>query len=317
MARAPQNISLAPTYHLIIAGVIGVVLFFVGIILSYGGPVTETSTSSSLYDCPGNKHVWSDQCNGTKVLKTYTYELSRLRVTGGYYGCIMQPYYAAAAASDSSKHKLTLHVNVTSWHTDKQGYWTVEGIKARTLNFECKNNGRCEPLIVEHSNKIRNSGKRFKYEFDEKETAAANVGDVIFTVERGNEKRASLVLSFDVIYIVVAFLVFLGFGFSMRNFALSEWSVNQKFTVLLAFGFILYSAPFLSLDYALRSSFLVLIGTILRILFFALLLFYWMLLSDNLLSKEAFSLKDKVQMIRVGALALYIVLSVIAFGWLK
>lgn len=317
MGRAPQNLSLAPLLHLIIAGVIAIVLYFVGIILSYGGPVAEKTTSDTLYKCPGNKHVWSDACTGSNNLTTYTYELTRLRVTGGYYGAIMQPFYKgdSSAADNSGKHKLKLHVTVNPANTQKNGFWKAGNPYNKTLVFECKKNGHCDSLIVEHSNKIRHSGQKYKYTFDPEETKV--IGDVIFSVERGNEGRASLVLTFDVVYIVLAFLLFLGFGFSMKNFALSEWSINQKFTVLIAFGFILYNAPFLSLDYALRSSFLVLIGTILRICFFALLFFYWFLLSDNLRGKEPFNLKDKMQLIRVIVLAVYVVVSVIGFGWLK
>ena len=318
MGRAPQNINTAPLLHLIIAGVIGVVLFFVGIILSYAGPANEITKSDTLYKCPKNQHTWSDQCKGSKTLKEYSYELTRLRVTGGYYGAIMQPYYVSTTIGpeNNNKHKLTLHATVTASNTDKSGYWKVAKVYNKTLTFECKKNGACESIIVEHSNKIRHTGQEFKYQFyDPAETKY--VGDVIFSTERGNEKRSTLVLTFDVIYIVLAFLLFLGFGFCMKNFALSEWSLNQKFTVLLAFGFILYCAPFLSLDYALRSSFLVLVGTILRICFFALMFFYWILLADKMASKAPFDFKDKMQIIRLSVLAVYVILSVIGLGWLK
>lgn len=318
MGRAPQNINTAPVLHLIIAGVIAIVLYFVGIILSYAGPANEVTKSDTLYKCPGGKHTWSDKCVGTQELKEYTYELTQLRVTGGYYGAIMQPYYVStsAAPENGGKHKLTLHASVTAFHTDRSGYWRITKEYNKTLTFDCKKNGACESIIVEHSNKIRHSGHKFRYRFNNPEETKY-VGDVIFSIERGNEKRSTLVLTFDVIYIVVAFLLFLGFGFCMKNFSLSEWSLNQKFTVLIAFGFILYNAPFLSLDYALRSSFLVLIGTILRICFFALMFFYWILLADSMASKTPFNFKDKIQIIRLAVLAVYVVLSVIGLGWLK
>ena len=317
MGRAPQNLAAAPVVHLIIAGVIAIVLFFVGIILSYAGPVAETTSHDTLYKCPDGKHTWSDQCRGTPTLKEYTYEITRLRVTGGYFGAIMQPYYVSNASVDNgSSHKLTLHVTVTSSSTDKSGYWKVVKVSNKTFTFDCKKNGACNSVIVEHSNVIRHSGQKYRYEFYNAEETQ-HVGDVIFSVERGNEKRSTLVLTFDVIYIIIAFLLFLGFGFCMKNFALDEWSLSQKFTVLLAFGFILYNAPFLSLDYALRSSFLVLIGTILRIFFFAFMFFYWILLADNIASKEPFSLKDKMQLIRLAVLLAYVIVSVIAFGWLN
>lgn len=319
MGKAPQNIDTAPMLHLIIAGVIGVVLFFVGIILSFAGPDPDIITSTTLYQCPGSQHKWEkDKCKGPQNLTSYTVEFLHLRVAGGYWGLVMQPYRKVAepAPKKDSMVKMTLNAEVVAYNTDSKGIWTNKKVTNETYTFKChtkSNEGRCEPLIVKHSNKIRHSGLKFTFTFND----ASEVGDVIFRQERGNPKRASLVLSFDVIYILLAFFLFLAFGYFMKDFPLSEWTLNQKFVVFLAFGFILYNAPFLSLDYALRSTFLVFIGTLFRILFIGLLFFYWMLYAYSLRSNDPFTFKNKLHIIQISMVAVYIVLSAIGFGWLK
>eukprot|EP01105_Mastigella_eilhardi_P009598 TRINITY_DN2258_c0_g3_i1.p1 TRINITY_DN2258_c0_g3~~TRINITY_DN2258_c0_g3_i1.p1 ORF type:complete len:496 (+),score=166.09 TRINITY_DN2258_c0_g3_i1:155-1642(+) len=107
-------------------------------------------------------------------------------------------------------------------------------------------------------------------------------GNMQFTFNYVNPHNTKFELWWRVFFLVVGFVALAVIFFFLRKFKFFDWTIEQKWTVILLFALIGYNNPFWPLQILGKSGFWTFWNQVLTVTFLAVLLLYWLVTFDGL-----------------------------------
>lgn len=120
--------------------------------------------------------------------------------------------------------------------------------KNRTRYIWCKKR-TCEPLRIAHLSFIKFTRYRFQIQFQNFESfhRKYNVQHVTFMLKSYSSDFTQMEMSFRIMYVVTTVFSTLWFCNSLRKYVISDWSYEQKWSVILLIFLLFYNGPAYSL----------------------------------------------------------------------
>jgi hypothetical protein len=116
------------------------------------------------------------------------------------------------------------------------------------------------------------------------------LGNVYFNFIFVNHAYTRFELWFRFVFLIITFIVIVIFAHRLRLNSFLYWEVEQKWTMVILFGLLLYNNPFYPLELIVEHWFPIFVNRVLYGTFIVILLLFWLVMLD------AFRLHDPSQM---------------------
>lgn len=320
MARVPIYITTAPNWQLITAQVVALVFFLTSIIVTFAGSGPYTETEVSTYDCSDkSQHVWDPlKCQGhqyaTEDYKEWTTEIRDVKKSTRYWDLSLRPYrqISSPPPEKDSRVKMSLTVNTTIYYYDTQrSEWLVEKPSRRhKIEFKChslKFQGKCDQVSLVFEDSIKHNNYKIVTEF----APSSTVGDMVFISEKGNSGWSTLELTFSFLYLLVSCIALILTLVFLWRYKSMPWNFEQIASLTLTVLLILYNNPFFAIVYLTKNLGTVILGSIFKTLFVSGLLLFWLMFSDRIHHRGAFSLRSRNNLFKLGTVVIFFIMATI------
>jgi len=172
--------------------------------------------------------------------------------------------------NDEFRQSLNVTVRVySSTPSESQTY-----IRQRTVHCQKQ---LCNQLILFHLNYLHENRYSFQIQFDGLEqNKDKKIKDFQFFLNTFNPKYTEFELAFRFAFLLSSIVATCFFTKSMRRFSVLDWSLEQRWMVILLVFLVFYNDPFYPITFLSNSSFPVLLDGILQATFLCILLLFWL-----------------------------------------
>ncbi|CAF1008932.1 unnamed protein product [Adineta ricciae] len=132
----------------------------------------------------------------------------------------------------------------------------------------------CNELILFHLNFLHENKYQFKIQLngiDETKTKS-----IQFSLNTFNPKYTQFELAFRFIFLISSIIATCLFTKSMRRFSILDWSLEQRWMIVLLIFLVFYNNPFYPLTFLTDNSFPTILDGILQASFLCTLLLFWL-----------------------------------------
>lgn len=319
MARTPIYITTAPAWQLITVQVIGLVFFLISIIVTFAGSGPYSEDQVSTYDCEdSDQHVWDPAtCHGhqyaTEEYKMWTTKVEGVGKSSRYWDVSLRPYrkISSPPPEKDSKVKMSLTVNTTIYYYDTlKSEWVIEKSRYHKIDFKChslKFQGKCDETSLAYEDSVKHKEYRVVTEF----VPNGNVADMVFITERGNAKWTTLELCFTFLFLLISTVALIATGVFLARYKAVTWNFEQVASLVLLVLLILYNNPFFALVYLTRNLGSVVLGSIFKTLFLSGMLLFWLMFSDRIHHRGAFSVRSRNNLFKLGTVIIFFVMATV------
>ncbi|VVC40528.1 Hypothetical protein CINCED_3A011997 [Cinara cedri] len=157
----------------------------------------------------------------------------------------------------------------------------------RTRHLHCKQQ-LCSQVPIAHIGYIHYTHYTFKVDFYNLETFHQKylVKEVIFYYKSYNPGYTQMEIWFRLIYLLSAFGVLCGFANSLRKFPVTDWSYEQKWTIVLLPLLLLFNDPIFPLMLLTSNQIIGMLDGVFQVTFVCTILLFWLSIYHGLRQNE-------------------------------
>jgi len=325
-----MKVDVVPFTQMVIAFLIGLGVIIISIIIGACGPASKTTDESFAYGCPNKSHVWSDDCKGVRPGRgePILVETPILRSENRFWTLVAKPYNKRLQKEQKTYAEKTvnllLYVNVSSRDT-LEGDWVYEAkndmhnIKLKCpVSVEGKDDVPCESITLAYDEAIDAAFHKVEAIMimsEDSNELRVEMGDLALDLSYGTENFALFGIAYCLVFLIVSLCVFLFYLYNIRDLLFRGWSYEQIWTLILLFSVVFYNNPLFALEYAAPGWFFPFLDALLKDLFLALLIVFWLLTVEKYRDLDEFDWNDKKHTIKYVVAAAFLVFAIITFSW--
>jgi len=146
---------------------------------------------------------------------------------------------------------------------------------------------------------------------------SAWIGDIKFTLNYGNTAFSSLEISLRFLFMISQVVILILFVLKTKNMKFINWQWEQKATLILIFGAILFNNPFYGFKYAVKGYFFPLLNEFFVTIFHSILLLFWLIASERIRMTELHLNFWLYHIPKLVAVCIFGVLEIFLFSWIS
>lgn len=324
-----MKVDALPFKHFVVAFSVAWGLVFVAFIAGLCGPASEVSTSSFAYQCPNNTHTWGPECKGIQpgLGEKVVVEVPGLRSTNRFWALNARPYNKNlkknSNANTFAKMKVNIVVSVLQ-RSSIHGEWEYEvKDEKRTVSVVCPTSVKgagdrpCDmfTLIDEEYVDHRFHKVEAVLTAEKDKDGKLDLGDLQLVVNFGTAEYSNLEMGLNIFFLLTSLAALVVFLYGIRAYIFHGWSYEQIWTVGILLSAIFYNNPFFALEYLVPGWFFQFFDAVVKDLFLALLIIFWLLCIEEFRDGDDFDANSKKHAPKVFVAAAYFVFAVITFTW--
>lgn len=268
-----------------------VVLLIGSIAIGAFGPNITGSTSVSTWNCTDSSQSYYDPtvCSGVNILAENMFWTGQIDNLTALNQRLILIVHAKNAKKDTESVDMDITFTTTmegSNDPEDSGSWTMIAEEEETTrDLSCdKGDSGCTDINLVHEPFLSYEAYRFIISAHVEDHTA--VGDIVFEFEYVDHLFTIFELWFRAVFLVGTSVMLILVIYLLRRYTWSEWTVEQKWTLILLFGLVLYNNPIYASELLVDSWLPVFLDQVFVTSCLALLLLFWLVMLDGIVKYQ-------------------------------
>jgi len=145
----------------------------------------------------------------------------------------------------------------------------------------------------------------------------SNLGDTSFTFRFTNHSYTLFELWFRFVFLVISFIFVIVFAHKMKTFPWRDWTLEQRWAIVLLLGLMAYNNPFFPLEILTNNWFPIFFNRVLYLSFIVILLLFWLVTFDGIRKETVDRSFGKFYLPKIVLVGGFWLCAVVVYTWIQ
>lgn len=308
-----------------IVGTVLALLLLSMLLVGTFGPATYEHSTISAYKCINDSHIWNDNsCIGQKLGDPGTFTLvwpeTKFTTFNAFWNLVVFPFNKDYTINEEIIENLKLDISVFGKNDQlSDETFPIETNKVVTEDLLCSTGSQsCWGFVVAFEDTIS-----YPYYYvnvslpDTDNPAKQYVGDVVFQFSWYTDSFTQEQLTMRLIFLFTTTVLFFAFFFFLRTLPFEEWTIEQKWVIVLIISLVFFNNPFYPFEFLVGGWFFPTLDCFGQVVHISINLLFWLMIYDYYRRNEGMMTLKKEDIVKPVVLGIYGALSLALFLWFK